>query len=330
MGLFDWFRKRPTTLNNPHGVAAHELVVGAGATVNTGVQVVQHFPAELLAEMKKLGIAEGAINSFFRIVEEAQIPPEDWDAKLRQYAQDYQYLKEQVKKLSTNSMQGVELKAQATAAIEAGEFDQAKQLFDEIRALNMQAAKQNILFAAEADAANGALARTRFRYLESGKYYERAAQTLLVLGREHEVQAAECLGWAGRGFNDGGKYPQAQPLYERSLAISEQTLGKEHPSVGTSLNNLAGLYESMGEYAKALPLYERSLAISEQALGKEHPDVGTSLNNLAGLYRAMGEYAKALPLFERALAIVEKSLGAEHPNTKKVRANYEILLERLK
>ena len=283
MGLSDWFKKRPTTLNNPHGVAAQQLVVGAGATVNTGVQVVQHFPAELLAEMKRLGIAEGAINSFFRIVEEAHIPLEDWDAKLREYAQDYQHLKEQAKNLSTNSAQGIELKAQAEAAIAKGDFDQAKQLFDEIRSLNMQAAKQNILFAAEADAANGALARTRFRYLESGEYYERAAQALLALGREHEVQAAEYLSWAGRGFDDGGKYPQALPLYERSLAIREQALGKEHPDVATSLNNLAGLYYAQGEYAKVQPLLERALAIAEKSLGVEHPNTKTVRANYESL-----------------------------------------------
>ena len=40
-----------------------------------------------------------------------------------------------------------------------------------------------------------------------------------------------------------GRYAEAQPLYERSLAIWEQTLGADHPSVATSLNNLAGLYK---------------------------------------------------------------------------------------
>ena len=54
--------------------------------------------------------------------------------------------------------------------------------------------------------------------------------------------------------------------------------------MATSLNNLAGLYDSLGDYAKAEPLYKRALAIWEKALGPDHPDVATSLNNLAALY----------------------------------------------
>lgn len=36
-----------------------------------------------------------------------------------------------------------------------------------------------------------------------------------------------------------GKYSEAIPLAQRSLAIREKALGKEHPIVATSLNNLA-------------------------------------------------------------------------------------------
>ncbi|MEY4473318.1 MAG: hypothetical protein RL671_1622, partial [Pseudomonadota bacterium] len=45
------------------------------------------------------------------------------------------------------------------------------------------------------------------------------------------------------------------------LAIKEKALGGDHPSTATSLNNLAGLYESMGRFADALPLLRRALRI---------------------------------------------------------------------
>jgi len=107
-----------------------------------------------------------------------------------------------------------------------------------------------------------------------------------------------------------GQYAQALPLYQRALAIREKALGPDHPSTGTSLNNLAGLYRAMGQYAQALPLYQRALAIREKALGPDHPSTGTSLNNLAGLYESMGQYAQALPLYARALTIADR---AGHP-----------------
>jgi CHAT domain-containing protein len=111
-----------------------------------------------------------------------------------------------------------------------------------------------------------------------------------------------------------GKYTEGIPLAERALAIREKVLGKEHPDVAQSLNNLARLYKDQGSYQKAEPLYLRSLAIREKVLGKEHPDVATSLNNLASLYYAQGSYKKAEPLLVRSLAIREKALGKEHPD----------------
>ncbi|HBP88130.1 MAG TPA: hypothetical protein DD706_10595 [Nitrospiraceae bacterium] len=110
------------------------------------------------------------------------------------------------------------------------------------------------------------------------------------------------------------RYPDAEPLFQRSLAIWEEALGPTHPDVATSLNNLGGLYDSQGQYGKAEPLYQRALAIREQALGPTHPQVATSLNNLGLLYHRQGQYGKAEPLLQRALAIAEQALGPTHPD----------------
>jgi hypothetical protein len=40
---------------------------------------------------------------------------------------------------------------------------------------------------------------------------------------------------------------------------SGEVLGKEHPDVATTLNNLARLYQGYGNYSQAEPLYQRSL-----------------------------------------------------------------------
>eukprot|EP00976_Prorocentrum_cordatum_P081248 1184321-Prorocentrum_minimum.AAC.3 len=118
-------------------------------------------------------------------------------------------------------------------------------------------------------------------------------------------------------YQDMGKYDDALPLFERSLAIYEKVHhGEEHPAVALALYNLACLYQDMGKYDDALPLFKRSLAIHEKVHhGEDHPAVATSLNNLAVLYKDMGKYDDALPLFERSLAIREKvHHGEEHPD----------------
>jgi len=128
----------------------------------------------------------------------------------------------------------------------------------------------------------------------------------------------EDLTWPFSGlsrFYEGqGAYGQALPWREQSLSVARKRLGEEHPSVATSLNNLAYLYESQGRYDKAEPLYVDALAMRKRLLGEEHPDVATSLNNLAGLYESQGRYDKAEPLYVDALAMKKRLLGEEHPS----------------
>jgi hypothetical protein len=41
---------------------------------------------------------------------------------------------------------------------------------------------------------------------------------------------------------DQGRYPEAEPLFKRTLPIREPGQGANHPDLGTALNNLAGPY----------------------------------------------------------------------------------------
>ena len=50
------------------------------------------------------------------------------------------------------------------------------------------------------------------------------------------------------------QYARAEPMYVEALDIRRRVLGADPPDTATSINNLAGLYESMGEYARAAPL----------------------------------------------------------------------------
>ncbi len=110
-----------------------------------------------------------------------------------------------------------------------------------------------------------------------------------------------------------GKFHEAMPLAERSLALREKALGATHPDIVVNLNNLANLYLALGTYARAEPLLVRALDVSDK-VGATHPDVANILNSLAFLYYELGVYARAEPLLVRALDISEKTLGATHPD----------------
>ncbi|MFL5652760.1 MAG: tetratricopeptide repeat protein, partial [Ktedonobacteraceae bacterium] len=125
--------------------------------------------------------------------------------------------------------------------------------------------------------------------------------------------AVRLLEQAGYYLYARGRYREAEPLYERALAIYEQHLGWRHHRTAGSLNHLAALYQYQGKYEEAEPLLQRALAIYEQQLGAYHLKTAQSLNQLAALYSNQGKYEEAEPLLQRALAIYEQQLGETHP-----------------
>ncbi len=56
-------------------------------------------------------------------------------------------------------------------------------------------------------------------------------------------------------------YAEAEPLYQRSLAIWENALGPEHPDVATSLENYAALLRETEREDKAEEMEARAKAI---------------------------------------------------------------------
>jgi len=142
------------------------------------------------------------------------------------------------------------------------------------------------------------------------------AQTCALLIDQWDItseEAALLLNQAGYFLKQRARYAEAEPLYQRAIAIREKTLGKEHSATAIGLNNLASLYDAQGKYEQAESLYQHALVIREKLLGLKHPDVAQSLNNLARLYDTQGKYEQAEPLYQRALAIDEQLLGSEHP-----------------
>lgn len=109
-----------------------------------------------------------------------------------------------------------------------------------------------------------------------------------------------------------GNYIDAINLAERTLAIAQKILGKEHLELATSLENLALLYQVQGNYQPVEPLLQRALVILEKVRGKEHPEIARILNNLAQVYQVQGNFQQAELLLQRSLLIAHKVLGKEH------------------
>ncbi len=72
---------------------------------------------------------------------------------------------------------------------------------------------------------------------------------------------ATSLNNLARHYREQGRYAEAEPLYQRALAIVEKALGSEHPSVATSLENYAALLWKTGRNAEATRMKARAKAI---------------------------------------------------------------------
>jgi hypothetical protein len=55
-------------------------------------------------------------------------------------------------------------------------------------------------------------------------------------------------------------------LLTRALAIKENTMGPDHPSVAHSLNNLACLAAQAGDFEAAEPLARRALLVTDPCI----------------------------------------------------------------
>jgi len=153
-------------------------------------------------------------------------------------------------------------------------------------------------------------------------------QTTVNAGRVEELSdhphIATQLNGLAEAYRQKERYDEAEPLYERALAIREQQLGADHPLVAQTLNNIGLLRQSQERYAEAELLYERAIYIWEQHLETDYTDVATGLNNLAFLYQVQGRYAEAAPLYQRLRSIREQEqLDSNHPNTPIIFNNLE-------
>ena len=80
-----------------------------------------------------------------------------------------------------------------------------------------------------------------------------------MLGPDHP-DVARSLNNLADLYERQGRYAEAEPLFERALAIRERAVGPDHPDTATSTNNLASFYQAAGRAADALPLVQRLIA----------------------------------------------------------------------
>ncbi len=158
-------------------------------------------PEVFAGYVSKLAVTESALASFFKILEEQQVAPGDLDSKLREIAAQH---KELLARVGDNQA--------AKQAIDAGDYAKAEELLEDI-------ARHHSLAAAEAHADNARLQRVQLRYAKAAAYWQKAA---VLLPEESQKERSRYLNKAAYDLDRIGRYKEALPLYEQSLAIWQE------------------------------------------------------------------------------------------------------------
>jgi tetratricopeptide (TPR) repeat protein len=132
---------------------------------------------------------------------------------------------------------------------------------------------------------------------------------------------SDILKYTANLFHEKGDFEHAIPAYREALAQYRAALGENHPSVASTLGDLAIALKDTQQFDEAEKAYLDSLAIYRLILSPNHPDVGNALNNLAVLYAERGQHDKALESAQEGTRILRAALGDDHDMTNIARLN---------
>jgi tetratricopeptide (TPR) repeat protein len=166
----------------------------------------------------------------------------------------------------------------------------------------------------ERDVMLGELAHGKREYDEGQLLLERAlARATELYGPDHPNLARihNLLGflWADRD----GATDAAAMHFTRALELNQRFYGEHHPSVASSLNNLATFHAERGALTTALSEFEAALAINEDIFGQHSSHLIVPLLNIAAVNGILGRHEDALRLEERAVRLAQASLPENHP-----------------
>ncbi|CAK8721319.1 hypothetical protein GMJAKD_10520 [Candidatus Electrothrix aarhusensis] len=267
-------------------------------------------PETLISYAEEFGVTKSALASFFRILEQEQVPAWELDSKLREIAMRHKELLERFNTISSDAPEVRNLKAQAKDAIEDGRFAEAEDLLAQARERDRLAVarmKENIaeqqtavekrqLSEAESCAEQAQLQEMQYRYAKAAEYWQEAAS---ALPEGHKSEQAFCLGKAGYDFELVAHYADALRCDEQALSVGREIGNRKGEC--KLLNNITVIYQAQGEHDKAIEYLAQSLRICIEVGDKEL--YASLLRNMVQFYRTKGEYAKALRCLEVSLLL---------------------------
>jgi tetratricopeptide (TPR) repeat protein len=163
---------------------------------------------------------------------------------------------------------------------------------------------------------NGMKAFSKGQYLEAEKEFKAAIEEL-EQKPAHKADLAKQLGKLGDVYRRIGRHKDSEPIYQRSLSMTEEIYGKNSVEAAIAMDNLAASYRNLKKYDEACVLIRKALPVFEKQYGPDSDDVKVCLSNLALVYEKQNKLPEAEDVYKRILASDEKSnrITAEYAMT---------------
>jgi eukaryotic-like serine/threonine-protein kinase len=127
------------------------------------------------------------------------------------------------------------------------------------------------------------------------------------------AEYASTLGDLANAYFYAGRYPVADSLHKRVLAMNRRLYGDRHPHVAADLADLGQIQQMLGTYTRAEEYYRQAIEIARAWFGLDHPETASYLTMLGRSLLFQNKYDSAKVALQQALAIQERLHGPDHP-----------------
>ncbi len=135
-----------------------------------------------------------------------------------------------------------------------------------------------------------------------------------VYSDNHPASASTHYGY-GNLFLRKGEFAKAQEQLEKSLGITEKSLGTKHPEYFGRLIGLATCYNEQENYSAALERLREAHGLQKDIFGESpHPSVARMLQLQSEVDRRLENFKEALASIDKALKMKEEIYGHTHPS----------------
>jgi tetratricopeptide (TPR) repeat protein len=114
----------------------------------------------------------------------------------------------------------------------------------------------------------------------------------------------QVLAERARELGSAGKTGEAIEVFARVLAMAENELPRDDPTLALLLRTQAIHYENHGQLDPAVRLVQRAMGILERH--RDPKDIAAAADHLGNLYRKLDRFGEAEPLMRRAIDVSEK------------------------